>query len=333
MKSAVLFVVLTLCVFTNGFAQRRAPSSRQVSTKPGAETIPTIQTQTAKVLKSPTWDYMIWTDASEKKHLRAKLLTANEATVHLANLDGTTVTIPVSRFSKADRELIDRYTAKENAILSTDADHDELAEAIKTATTVPDDTTIRRTAESEKRQAAFLKQYNGKPFVLCFPIEDISHQRERNGGIGAPRRPVLSDGYELRLGAETNYDNYEGPSRGAEPCQSAFGGSARTALVRLTPSQAAWVNKGDKLIVKGTADFTFKENNERWLYFWRRGLTLRLKNVSLSLTRDEPDTTLADAVAARVAQFKAVQAAEAAEAAKKAAEDAEKEARQTDPFK
>ena len=181
MKSTVLFVVLTLCVFTNGFAQRRAPSSRQVSTKPGAETIPTIQTQTAKVLKSPTWDYMIWADASEKKHLR-EVATANEATVHLANLDGTTVTIPVSRFSKADRELIDRYTAKETAILSTDADHDELAEAIKTATTVPDDTTIRRTAESEKRQAAFLSNTTASPSFFASRLRTSRISVNETGG-------------------------------------------------------------------------------------------------------------------------------------------------------
>ena len=107
-------------------------------------------------------------------------------------------------------------------------------------------------------------------------------------------------------------------------------------VVRLTASQAAWVNKGDKLIVKGTADFTFKDaGSGAWLNWQHSGLSLylNLRGVKLSLTRDEPDTTLADAVAARVAQFKAVQAAEAAEAAKKAAEDAEKAAQQTDPFK
>ena len=97
------------------------------------------------------------------------------------------------------------------------------------------------------------------------------------------------------------------------------------------------MNKGDKLIVKGTADFTFQGGGGggAWLYWGHSNLSLHLnlRGVKLSLTRDEPDTTLADAVAARVAQFKAVQAAEAAEAAKKAAEDAEKAARQTDPFK
>jgi len=335
MRTILLSGVLILCASTDGFAQ---PRHRQIPTKPASETIPTIQTQTAKVLKSPTWDYMIWTDASEKKHLRAKLLTANEATVHLANLDGTTVNIPVSRFSKADRELIDRYTAKETAILSSDADHDELIEAIKTAMTVPDDTTIRRTAESEKRQAEFLKCYNGTPFVLCFPISDITQQGV--GGFGSNEK--LPDGqYHLQFGEETMWVK---PSVGAGylcqawwPLASGGGHIAVHAVVRLTASQAAWVNKGDKLIVKGTADFTFKDaGGGAWLNWSRTNLGslhLNLRGVKLSLTRDEPDTTLADAVAARVAQFKAVQATEAAEAAKKAAEDAEKATRQTDPFK
>lgn len=257
--------------------------------------------------------------------------------MHLANLDGTTVTIPVSRFSKADRELIDRYTAKETAILSTDADHDELTEAIKTAMTVPDDTTIRRTAESEKRQAEFLKRYNGTPFVLCFPISDITQQAP-GGSWGMGKLP---DGqYRLQFGEETMWLK---PSAGAGYLYSAgwrlaggCGPVGVNAIVRLTASQAAWVNKGDKVIVKGTADFTFKEaGSGAWLNWGHSNLSLHLnlRSVKLSLTRDEPDTTLADAVAARVAQFKAVQAAEAAEAAKKAAEDAEKEARQTDPFK
>ena len=86
MRTILLSGVLILCTSTDGFAQ---PRHRQIPTKPAPETIPTIQTQATKVLKSPTWDYMIWTDASEKKHLRAKLLTANEATVHLANLEGS----------------------------------------------------------------------------------------------------------------------------------------------------------------------------------------------------------------------------------------------------
>ena len=67
MKTILLSGILILCASTDGFAQSH---HRQVPTKPGSETIPSIQTQTAKVLKSPTWDYMIWTDASEKKHLR-----------------------------------------------------------------------------------------------------------------------------------------------------------------------------------------------------------------------------------------------------------------------
>ena len=260
MKSAVLFVALTLCVFTDGFAQIHRPKSRQAPTEPASETIPSIQTQTAKVLKSPTWDYMIWADASEKKHFRAKLLTANEATVQLANLEGTTVTVPVLRFSKADRELIDRYTAKETAILSTDADHHELTEAIKIAMTSPDDTSIRRKAESEKRQAEFLKRYNGTPFVLCFPISDITDKAiDRDG-----RNKKLPVGqYHLQFGEETIWAK---PTVGAGSSCSAFWPLGNQAIVRLTASQAAWVNKGDKLIVKGTADFTFKSGAKRvWL--------------------------------------------------------------------
>jgi len=141
----------------------------------------------------------------------------------------------------------------------------------------------------------------------------------------------LPDGqYHLQFGEETMWVK---PSADPGYLSQSCGG---IAIVRLTASQAAWVNKGDKLIVRGKADFTFKgAGSGAWLNWCRSNLYLHLnlRGVKLSLTRDEPDTTLADAVAARVAQFKAVQAAEAAEAAKKTAEDAEKAARQTDPFK
>ena len=180
MRTVFLFGVLVLCACTDSFAQSR---HRQIPTQ-AASAVPTVSTQTTKVLKSPTWDYMTWTDASETKHLRAKLVSADEATVHLAKVDGATVSVPVSSFSKEDQSLISQYAAKDTAIVPTDADHDELIKAIKTAMTIPNDTSIRREAESEKRQAAFLKQYNGKPFVLCFPIYDI--RQERSPGTKLP---------------------------------------------------------------------------------------------------------------------------------------------------
>jgi hypothetical protein len=251
----------------------------------------------------------------------------------MSKLDGTTVKVNLNQFAKEDQELLNRYANKDHISMLVDKKYGILNQDIKYAITVPDDTRVRQDAEIARRHATFLQKHNGQLFMLCFPITDV-RQRPKNDLFDySGRQPNWQEGhYVLQLGCETSH------TQGSQASWALAGGGS-SAIVRLTPAQASWINKGDKLFARGTTKFEFSSDSTEdrqqrpaplgtWV-FWGRypgQLRLSLQDVTLSLSREEPDTTLADAVALRVAQFKALQAAEAARASAKAAAD-------TDPFK
>ena len=206
--------------------------------------IPKAEIKTIDVPDSIEWDFMLWTDASGNHQVRGKVLSIDGKEVRLEKEGGAILKIAIEKFCKADRELLTAAYEAESLLPK------KIATRFKRKSRKQCRRILRRPAlgrlpYATSRKRSFWKQTTIGVYRCQFPVADI--------------RPADSPGcYRLRLEAEETMggDNY--------------GGWHDT--VKLSPSEAAWVSKGDKLIISGKAQFQFgrgrKSSTKNYFYYW-----------------------------------------------------------------
>jgi len=306
MKSLVimLFLVVVSSQAAAGQPPRR-PS--KVPVKKPAVGIPTAKLETVEDQEKVAWDYMIWHDAKGRQ-MRAKLLSVEGQTLRMVREGGKIFELSLDCFSKEDQELVKDFQASEERDKELSHIAEELTHAVQDVLKDnPGETAIRRAALQESQQKAFLKDWDGRALTLRFPIDDIS-EAERTPGV-----------YRLVLGSGD--------------------GALHSMPLRLTKTEAAWVEKGDTLVVKGRATFSFWSLSKKgppqrdyWLSWSSQGggdfLTMQLQAPTFSVERHIQSGSLKKRIEARIAELKALEAKEESEKEK----GDEKEPK-GDPFK
>jgi len=159
-----------------GKGSQRASSAKNVEAA-----IPSAELKTVESPDEVVWDFILWTDSTNKHHLCAKPLSLDGKNVHMTRKDGSLINIPVDRFSKQDQELLSQaYSAEKRKTLlaEREAFHDAVKRALET---FPGETSIKQAELREDREKEFLQAYDGTEFYFVFPIVDISPSRSATG--------------------------------------------------------------------------------------------------------------------------------------------------------
>ena len=109
----------------------------------------------------------------------------------------------------------------------------------------------------------------------------------------------------------------------------------------ISATEAAWIKKGDRLVIRGKASFQLGTTRDAW-YVWHGShggvkggrhrsdgsIVLTFQNPSFTVERSKTDSTLKDKIKARALELKAIEAKE-----EEAARSTERDAEKADPFK
>ena len=251
------------------------------------------------------WDYVLLTDTSGNHTIRAKPLSLTDGNVTLKMRNGHVLTVALSKFSKADRDLLSDTFAKpedEDVAAGTEFLWEALLRAHER---FPQETQVRRETLVKERREEFHKKYDNSKFDLRFTIKDIIPDRNRAGAyvVTVSNIPVKNKNASI---------SYLYPYVG----------------LRLDADKAKIVNKGDKLHISGNVHFSDRDQpydqRRTFAYYGHQGYRSdkgrqAYRDVDTHFSFDNPTFTieqtrgssrLKDAVATKVAELRKLEAGE-----------------------
>ena len=285
---------------------------------------PVANVKTVEVPEEVVWDFMVWTDSTGKRQVRTKPLSLDGKEVHMEKRSGSCFDVSVDRLCKEDQKLLSEVYSAEKARKQLLAEREAFQDAVKKALEAnPDETAVRQAELQKDREEEFLKSNNGKDFDLCFPIRDISAGRQPNSTL------------EHRSGHKATWDGNVPAgcyalNLGVEEIRKGVMCKPYQQKVKLSATEAAWVEKGDRLVIRGKASFLFGSGEWQTLqgawYEWHgsrgggiheggrgrsgRTLILSLENPTFTIERTKTDSSLKEKIKARALELKAIEAKE-----------------------
>ena len=288
MKQLIAFVVmiatLSSIVVQQGGKNTRSPNKRMTRK---ASVVQIAQEEPV------SWGFVLLTDSSGTNTIKAKPLSRTDGNVTLKMRNGHVLTVALSKFSKADRDLLsETFTKKpEDVATGTEFLGKDLVRAYER---FPQETQVRRETLVKERREEFYKKYDNSTFDLRFTIEDIAPNRSQDGP------------YYVRVS--------DIPAEGGRIC---FDGGTAGLGLHLDADEAKSVSKGDRLHIRGKVSFSVDNGRlGRFAYrfdgsqgvptfswFW-------FEDPTITIEQTESSSRLKDAVATKVAELRKLEAGE-----------------------
>jgi hypothetical protein len=254
------------------------------------------------------WGFITLTGASGTGTVRAKPLGLTDGKVRLEMRNGRVATVALSKFTKADQDLLSEgfpHPAKGDDGAPTGAEF--LKEAlIRAHETSPNETQVRREILIKERKEEFHKKYDHCKLDLRFNIRDVSGS---------------TNGYFLWL---DRLDARERAVGGAIPPSGrllyditpaySFGGEKRDQglLANLTAEDAKTILRGDKLHITGSVQFSEVGGKNALLFSYQGlggGTFFYFEKPTITIEETRSSSRLKDAVAAKLAELRKLEAA------------------------